>query len=383
MNPPNPPAPNPAPLLPLDEAQAQAWRLLERRLRQIRGFGLLIYFVRTPLLALRLRTSLDAHLAAQNRRLITTAAPHPENFADITLKSLLGSVEPENAGAHWLEAHKGASQTEWDTQRRELLLRLNERRSRLESEFHAPLILLLPAGWAADMACLAPDLWHIRLLSSELAASIPPGQPMPATAELRNLQSIEDPVGLQVEPEVSGALQYWLDQWHATFDDLSSQDIKPDHPNLWSLSIWDGDQAIKACLKYGRFAQAEQVAQDILKISRIRMASVLDEEKYLALRDWAEAEKAYRESLAISRELVERLGGTPESLDDLAIALMNNAGLPNAPAQELLAEAATIYASLVQQCPQVRRYADILGWVRDKLAAASTPSVPDPSTDPT
>ncbi len=39
--------------------------------------------------------------------------------------------------------------------------------------------------------------------------------------------------------------------------------------------------------------------------------------------DWPQAESAYRESLALSRQLVERLGGTPEALRDLSVSLDN------------------------------------------------------------
>ena len=79
--------------------------------------------------------------------------------------------------------------------------------------------------------------------------------------------------------------------------------------------------------------------------------------------DWAQADKAYRESLKISRQLVERLGGTPEALEDVAITLMRNAELPGAPTSDLLAEAKSIFSGLVAAHPTVQRYRDALAWL--------------------
>ena len=424
--------------------------------------------------------------------MLITAIRHPENLADISLKSLLGHPELDNTGAHWLEAHRGDGQPVWDEGRRLLLTRLNERRSRLESEFQTPLILLLPAGFAGEMAALAPDLWHIRLHSHELVAAHavdssvsderrPPSRPLPVST------------AHPVEPEVSQALSYWLAQWRANFDDLEAADLRPDHPNLWLISFWDGVRAVEACLAYGRLDPAMQVAQDLLALAHLRAASAPEDRKDTVLRDvlaalnnvgrvaqaqgdwagaepvyremlaisrelmerlgrppealrdvsislnnvgrvaeaqgdWAGAEQVCRESLAIRRELVERLGGTPEALravsislnnvgrvalaqgdwagakqvcreslairrelverlggtpgaqDDLAVALIHNAGLPNVPAQELLAEAATIYASLARQCPQVAAYADRLALIQDLLDTRKN-ALPDPCPD--
>ncbi|MEY4753760.1 MAG: hypothetical protein RJA44_1435, partial [Pseudomonadota bacterium] len=328
----------PAPLPPLDEAEAQAWRLLERRLRQLQGFALLVYFVRTPLLAARLRKRLHAQLQACQRELAIVASVHPENFAELSLKALFGRTgNSAPIGAHWLEAFRGAGQPAWDTERRELLARLNERRSRLEAEFQAPLILLLPAGAEAEMADLAPDLWHIRLPSAELSAA-PAGGDASMAAEARLIRP-SDPAR-SAEPPVSDALRYWFEQWHANFDDLNAADIRPDHPNLEAISLWDGARALDACLSYGRLDQAALVANELLAVSRARVDAALPEHRDVRLRDvavslnnvgqvaraqgdWAGAEKVYRESLAIRRELVERLGGTPEALRDVSVSLDN------------------------------------------------------------
>ena len=79
--------------------------------------------------------------------------------------------------------------------------------------------------------------------------------------------------------------------------------------------------------------------------------------------DWAQADKAYRESLEIRRQLVERLGGTPESLADLANALQRNAVLPGGPRADLLAEARSIFSGLVAAHPTVQSYRGALAWL--------------------
>jgi tetratricopeptide (TPR) repeat protein len=75
---------------------------------------------------------------------------------------------------------------------------------------------------------------------------------------------------------------------------------------------------------------------------------------------------SYRESLALSRQLVERLGGTPESLDDLAVSLLNLAGRPGGdPAAG--AEAAEIYRLLASRFPSTVRFVHQLQRLSAKL----------------
>jgi tetratricopeptide (TPR) repeat protein len=79
--------------------------------------------------------------------------------------------------------------------------------------------------------------------------------------------------------------------------------------------------------------------------------------------DWAQAEAVYRESLALARQLVERLGGTPESFDDLAVSLLNMAAVPPGSA-DLRDEAMGIYETLTGRFPVVKQYAERLAAVR-------------------
>ena len=95
--------------------------------------------------------------------------------------------------------------------------------------------------------------------------------------------------------------------------------------------------------------------------------------------DRSQAEAVYRESLALSRQLVERLGGTPQSLEDLATALMNLADLSSGnPAHRT--EAIQIYAKLVERFPDNAGYAQRLAALRgdNPDAATKPPSQPLP-----
>ena len=74
--------------------------------------------------------------------------------------------------------------------------------------------------------------------------------------------------------------------------------------------------------------------------------------------EWAQAEAAHRESLYLRRQLVERIGGTPESLGDLVTSLKNLAGLPSAN-PEYLGEANEISADLAARFPEVERHGQL------------------------
>ena len=333
---------HPLPPLPLDEAEALAWGALHRRLRQLQGFGLLIYLVHTPALASRLQTRLAEFLRQRGQVLVSVQAAHSEDFADYALSALLREP-PANLGAYWLDLHRGMGQPAWDAQRRTLLTRLNERRSRLEAEFAVPLIVLLPAAGIAEAASLAPDLWHIRVLTAELQARLPAADGANAvqvSASANVLGGGLLPQGL--EEDVQRALDYWHRQWQACFDDFTVGELRSDHPKLGALSIWDGVNAIETCLAYGRHEQARGVATDLLGLARLRVSTAPESGRDRALRDvsvslnnvgrvaqaqgdWSGAEQVYRESLELSRELAKRLGGTPESLRDVSVSL-NNVG---------------------------------------------------------
>lgn len=545
-------------LPPLDEALERAWRLLERRQRRLHGFGLLVYLVRTPQLAQQLRQRLSQHLEQQGQQLTSIAVLHPERFASVTLARLFSFMQAPSAGACWLEVHRGAGQAAWDVSRRELLMRLNERRGLLETRLTGPLILLLPEEGAREMAHVAPDLWHVRLLAEPLAAHVDESALVPVdffdttTSGCRLVPVFRG--SDTFDPDVDRVLKDWQEQWAACFDALHWQSLSVDHPRLDDIALSDGVRASQICVQYGRLSQARHVAQEVLAVAQRRVDRMGSDRQARQLRDlaaaWAqwgdacryedveEARRADHEALRWRREVVaferqssgrdhpmsllatdeligalltvaqvEMLRGgcldtaevhlremldliaasesegrhdnavstrqkwsalyelgrvrlmqgrateavsdyqqaemlaeqmvraLPDALvcrhyrwcariglgqaheqDDrpasawrafsdalpdarwllavaadsverssaasgLALTLQELARHDEAHASELLSEAATIYASLVQRCPQVQRYADNLQWVRDRLAAAATTSDPDVHSD--
>ena len=94
--------------------------------------------------------------------------------------------------------------------------------------------------------------------------------------------------------------------------------------------------------------------------------------------DGTQAEAVYRESLALRRKLVERLGGTPEALEDLAISLLDLAAVPPETAS-LRAEALQIYETLAGRFPEVERYAERVAALRgNNLNPSTNEPVPAP-----
>ena len=123
----------------------------------------------------------------------------------------------------------------------------------------------------------------------------------------------------------------------------------------------------------GRPGDAEHVARSALSLARRRAMAKPggSSERDLSVSlnnlgrvaqaqgDWTQAEAVYRESLALRRQLVERLGGTPESLDDLAVLLVNVSATPPGDSAAR-AEAVDIYRRLCTRFPDTVRYAQRL-----------------------
>ena len=304
--------------LKLDAAtEAIAVHLLRHLEWQHSGFSLIFLFADVgPASQLAAWLDLRLQLSKQPLQRIEADARFvdaPDAVVD-TLMTKLPALSVE-AGAVWFGLHRHPADARWNDARRRFIARINERRYLLERDLGRPLILILPSGARAEVAAMAPDLWHIRssshLLRAEGAvrdsdlAPAPPWRaqrgpadaPIPAYEEWRRLVSTQQP-----------------DQ---IFLPLSQP-------------------AIAALLNAGRPADAAEVAEQARAIASSRASTGTPE----ALRDlsvslnnvgdvaraqwdWAQAEAVYRESLELSRQLVERLGGTPEALRDLSVSLDN------------------------------------------------------------
>ena len=73
-------------------------------------------------------------------------------------------------GAVWLELHHEPGDRTMGDSRLRFLGRLNERRYLLERDLEHPLVLVLPVDSRVQARMIAPDLWHVRALSEQLAA---------------------------------------------------------------------------------------------------------------------------------------------------------------------------------------------------------------------
>ena len=227
-------------------------------------------------------------------------------------------------GSLWLLLHRHPADGRWNQARQRLLARVNERRFLLEQQFRRPLVMVLPLRFRDAARRIAPDLWHVRAFSHELAAGLAK-QTWPSDHSGRqSAVSLSD--GAVAAP--SGAYAAWLQAWQGG------------DPAKVHLAL--PTPAINELLKLGRPADALEVALQAEAEARRRASLLTDAAAGPALRDvsvalnnvgkvaqaqgdWAQADKAYQESLEIDRQLVERLGGTPEALRDVSVSL-NNVG---------------------------------------------------------
>lgn len=364
----------------------QAWGVLERRLRLLSGFGLLVYFVRSQGLARGLRDRLAQHLRGRQLSLDVVAAGDADHFAEHVLSALFRAPESADVGVHWLEAYTGAGLPEWDAQRRELLSRLNERRGRLEAELHAPLVLLLPAAGVAEVAQWAPDLWHIRLFTETLGCDEGAIAEAVLPSALRN-----DPQHLAngASPETMLAahadIKAWARQWQEAGGALPKSTLGPADPGLQSLSIDDGNRAVMASLSLGDVDAAERIAEDLVALARWRLthaeesgkgrarfelSSALDSLGHVAMArsQWEQALTAFEEGLGLAKHLTARADASASGWRAVTVSLENIARA-HAARQDWTAALAAAKDS-IRICRGLAEGTDLFGLRRRELAIA-------------
>ncbi|MFY9259841.1 MAG: hypothetical protein WAO71_04950 [Gallionella sp.] len=139
--------------------------------------------------------------------------------------------------AHWL--------------RRELLARLNERRTQLEQR--GPLLILLPLDATKATAELAPDLWTVRLTSHYL-------QPQAVNVDAPSLPPLPDAdriFGGEITPAHREILAHWQQRQQAG--------------NTKGLQVWDGLNALDTAMKLGLGKTAVQkIAQQVVALAYLR-----------------------------------------------------------------------------------------------------------------
>ena len=269
----------------------------------------------------------------------------PERLVDEFLAALPNFTS--RPGAVWLEFERYPADKLWNTARASFLSRLNERRFLLERDLNRPLIVALPTAFKPTARHVAPDLWHVRAFSHQLRARAA-GVPATQLPHLRNASN--------ETPELPTPN---LDEYLRLAVDPSAVIHLPTALRATDELLERGRPSEAARLAHETLRRVRQSQSDNLSWGRLRDLSIsLDNVGRVAQAqgDWAQAETVYRESLAIARQLAERLGGIPEAREDVAISarLLASASAPDAKA--LLEEAQEIYRALSSQFPAVERY---------------------------
>jgi tetratricopeptide (TPR) repeat protein len=376
---------------------------------QHEGFSLLFLFADLGP-SLQLADWLDQRLAMQGRPLQRQDAKDrfvrsPEVAVDELMAEL--SELSAQAGGVWYAVQRHPGDAQWNRARTMFLARLNERRFLLERDLKRPLVLVLPAAFRAATRAIAPDIWHKRDLSEELRSPTPGATPQfqvavePGWREVDQTGSLPAFIEWQrMASTSSGDLAYLPTAWRACEELLAAgrpADAEQVAEDALSLARRHAKETpndatqrdLSVSLDYvggvaqvqGDWTEAESVYRESLALRRQlveRLGGTPESLRDLSLSldkvggvaqaqgDWTQAESVYRESLALSRQLVERLGGTPESLDDLAVSLLNLAGRPGGdPAAG--AEAAEIYRLLASRFPSTVRFVHQLQRLSAKL----------------
>ncbi len=257
---------------PADPGLEQVWRPLERRLRLKDGFGLFVVLVRDAALVPALKSKVVDWLNERSA-FADISIREASGFAAAALQDTLSAVAHEGVRLCWLEAHRGAGVAAWDQERGELLSRLNERRSWLETALKGGLILLLPENSLRLAASAAPDLWHVRSLTVTLATALASPKYQVSAAELQlcmvasHRLAFGDALVVYAYP--------WMDRWQAIFGDRMLSADQLSDSRIFDLPISDGARAVQAALGAGQLKVASAVAEKLVQLTALRRETVV------------------------------------------------------------------------------------------------------------
>ena len=288
----------------------EVWQDLRLHVKWARGFSLVLLFSSSPGAISELRRRLDDYLRVRIAALQVLEPNEPARLFDAVLPVLTASdsAHAEMNAPLWLELWRHSLDADWEAARANFLARLNERRSLLEAKFGRPLAIVLPAGYARRFAGLAPDLWHIRVVSAEFDLMTAPAVETDSRATARALRE-----GIVLsEEELPTAARNWF---------RLRRSADPTR-----ISLWDGFAAVDELLERGALRQAEEIARDVRSIAAGRSESLTAVrdlsvawnklgEVALALGRLEEAEQAYREGLVL-RQKLHREAPSPQSARD-------------------------------------------------------------------
>ena len=289
-----------------DDPLDREYQSLARKLRLGQDFCFIVYFVEDQRASQYVKTRLRESMREQGGALTEVAIDTPSDLATATLRAIFdAAADAALRGLRvpvWVEAFRGSGESAWRTQRNELLMRMNERRSRFESELRRPLILLLPAGAQREVATLAPDLWHVRVHSAMLTMAGSEGGRIAGDGHASDGETAGNARGAAAKlatTPVAGVpkeVVYWQSLLAAAKVEAGdgSADAGPDEHRLDSLSLWDGFAAIDAWSAAGRLPEALELANQVLDLARSRVLrdDALDvQQRRRAERDLAVARK--------------------------------------------------------------------------------------------
>ena len=253
-----------------DEAQ----QLLRHLEWQPEGFSLLFVFadaLPAQWLADWLNAALrPAGLTLQQPTCAQPLADAPDAVVD-ALMAELGALA-QAPGAVWLPLHHHPQHADWDAARQRLLARLNERRFLLERDLPRPLLLVLPANFRPITREIAPDIWHIRVLSQQWRT--------PALSAAQHWCWEKLPAGFPISRD----RQPWMGR--AEDADALLHEWKRSQKNEGNVALIETAwQACAALIAAGRLSEAETILAPTLKavLHNLKIPPKLDQDRSFAL----------------------------------------------------------------------------------------------------
>ncbi len=338
---------------------AEVWREMRLHMEWNEGLSLCFLFAPDGAAVFPLLQWADdawAWRTAPMRKIEPNAAPKAYEEVLLGMQEQVARLQMTRAPV-WVQMLVSDSPTQpgWDAARAALLARLNESREWLVREFARPLIICLPLDWQQRVVQVAPDLWQVRSFSAAVAGAVRTDVPHPANDP-------QTPTSLDAFAQAQ--LQPLRQTVNATRARLAQ---RPDQVALQRELSMVLDDFGDAFLNLGRTLDALAAYRESLALCR-QLRSALGEgpqvlrDLSVSLNKVGDAEnaagrgeaalEAYRESLALRRQLRSALGEGPQVLRDLSVSLDNVGDAENAAGRgEAALEA---YRESLALCRQLR-----------------------------
>ena len=141
------------------------WENLAPHVEWPEGLSLVFLFAGHPAPVGELRGRLERSLQGRGKSLMVLDPASAEEVEGLT--PVLVQEPGEDCGGVWVSLLRRAGAPGWEGAIRELLYRLNERRTLLERELAVPLVMVLPLELRMKVYEIAPDLWTVRSFVGE------------------------------------------------------------------------------------------------------------------------------------------------------------------------------------------------------------------------